>query len=264
MAISLSSLRRVGATDPARILLYGVPKIGKSTLASEFPNPVFIQAEDGTPGGVEIMTFGTITRLDDVYDAFTALDSEDHDFQTLVIDSLSALEQFIWADVCERNRWQSIESPGYGKGYIECDLAWLKIMQAVNYLRSSRQMMIVLIAHSEIKHVEDPLIGPFDRFSVQLHKRAVEIVNKEVDVIAFLNYRNSISETSGPGGKKIRKAVGAGDRILHFADRPGFVAGDRYSLPDDLPYIRGHGFEAIAPFLPNGASAVVDDQKEAA
>lgn len=263
MSISFASLKRVKADDPPRILLYGVPKIGKTTLASEFPSPVFIQAEDGTPKGVELTTFGKIGLMQDVWDAFAALSDNEHNFKTLVIDSLSALEQLIWNDVCAVNKWDSIESPGYGKGYIEADLRWMKLMQSISYLREEKRMIILLIAHSEIKHVEDPLVGGYERFSVRLHKRAVELVNREVDLIAFLNYRIGISEAKdGPGGKKVRKAVGIGDRILHFADRPGFMAGDRYDFPDEIPYVVGHGFEALAPHLPG--FALPEQQKEAA
>lgn len=265
MAISLSDLRRVKADQPPRILLYGVPKIGKTTLASEFPNPVFIQAEDGTPGGVELVTFGKVNTLQQVWDAFEALDSPDHDFQTLVIDSLSALEHIVNADICERNKWQSIESPGYGKGFIETDLAWLRLMSSISYLRRERNMIVLLLAHSEIKHIEDPINGPYDRFQIQLHKRAMDIVNKEVDIIAFLNYQMGISEQIGVGGKKIRKAVGVGKRVMHFADRPSFIAGDRYDFPDEIPYEQGKGFDAIAPFLPGTPSiALAPAEKEAA
>lgn len=269
MAVSFASLKRVKADDPPRILLYGVPKIGKTTLASEFPNPVFIQAEDGTPKGVELTTFGKITTLQDVWDAFAALSNNEHDFQTLVIDSLSALEQIIWAEVCAINKWDSIESPGYGKGYIEADLQWMKLMQSISYLREERRMIVLLIAHSEIRHVEDPLVGGYDRFSVRLQKRAVELINREVDLIAFLNYKIGISESKdGPGGKKIRRAVGIGERVIHFADRPGFMAGDRYDFPDELAYKIGHGFEAIAPYLPDAAApepaSTETQEKEAA
>ena len=51
MAINISQLRRIRATDPPRVLIYGPPGMGKTTLASEWPDPVFLQVEDGTPGG---------------------------------------------------------------------------------------------------------------------------------------------------------------------------------------------------------------------
>jgi hypothetical protein len=254
MAISLSDLQTVRADKPPRVLLYGPPKIGKTTLAAEFPAPVYIQTEEGTPKDLEIVSFGNIGTFSDVLDAIAALYSEDHNFRTLVVDSLSALEPMVWRETCQRNGWTSIETPGYGKGYVEADLVWQEFITAVTSLRRDKNMGVVLIAHSEIKRIEDPIVGPLDRYLVQLHKRAVDIIHKDVDIIAFVNYRISVQETKGAFNKTHRKGVGAGERIIHFADRPGFMAGNRCGLPDEVPYRRGEGFGAIAEHLPGWAA----------
>src|SRR6188472_386951 len=100
MAISIKSLHRKTATEPPRILLYGPEKAGKTTLASEFPNPVFLQIEDGT-GSLELDTFGKLTSYADVVDAITALMTEEHSFKTVVLDSVSALQPLVWAETGE-------------------------------------------------------------------------------------------------------------------------------------------------------------------
>jgi hypothetical protein len=261
MAISLKDLRTVRADKPPRVLLYGPPKIGKTTLASEFPNPVFVQVEDGTPGGVELTSW-RVTTYPEVLEAIAALFSE-HDYKTLVVDSLSALEPLVWAEVCRRNNWPSIEAPGYGKGYVEADLLWQEFMLAISTLRRERGMIVVLIAHSEIKRIEDPIVGPIDRYVIQMHKRAVDIIQKDADVIAFLNYRIAVSETKGAFNKTHRRGIGAGERIINFADRPGFMAGNRYSLPDEITYLRGEGYSSIADRLP-GVNFETRTQQEAA
>ena len=46
MALSLSSLVRAKSDKPPRIVIYGVPGIGKTSLAAEFPDPIFIQTVD--------------------------------------------------------------------------------------------------------------------------------------------------------------------------------------------------------------------------
>lgn len=261
MAINLSDLRTVRADKPPRVLIYGPPKIGKTTLAAEFPSPVFIQTEEGTPGGTELTAFPQPETLADVMDSIAAL-FDAHDFKTLVVDSLSSLEPLVLAEVCRRNNWPSIEAPGYGKGYVEADLLWREFMLAIAALRRERDMLTVLIAHSEIKRVEDPIVGPLDRFTVQLHKRAVDIVQKEVDVIAFLNYRIAISETKGKFNAVHRKGIGAGERVIHLADRPGFVAGNRHSLLDEVPYKRGEGFSAMFASAPVAEAAPAEPRRQ--
>lgn len=248
MAISLADLRTTRADKPPRVLLVGPPKIGKTTFGSEWPNPVFIKAEDGDTASVEL-TGWDVKTYREVIEAIEALFGE-HDFRTLVVDSMSKIEPMVWAEVCRRNNWPSIETPGFGKGYVEADLLWQELMEAVTGLRRKKAMSIVLIAHSEIKRVEDPIVGPLDRYVPQLHKRAVDIVTKDVDVIAFMNYRISVQETTGAFNRKHRKGVGSGERAIHFTDRPGFLAGNRYDLPDEIAYQRGEGFASIAEYLP--------------
>lgn len=261
MAISLADLRTTRADRPPRVLIYGPPKIGKTTLASEFPAPVFLKVEDGDTADVEL-TGWEINSYADALEAVTAL-FEKHDFTTLVVDSLSKLEPLIWREVCERNKWPSIEAPGYGKGYVEADLLWQEFMQAVSGLRRMRGMSVVLIAHSEVKRVEDPIVGPLDRYQVQLHKRALDIVHKDVDVIAFINYRISVVETKGAFNRSHRKGIGSGERVIHFADRPGFMAGNRYSMPDELSYRRGEGFAVISEYLPGHIDAPAAEREAA-
>lgn len=258
MAISLADLRTMHADKPPLWLIYGPPKIGKTTLAAEFERPVFLQVEEGTPGGAELTSFGLLSEFKQIEEAMIALFGE-HEFKTVVLDSLSALEPLIWREVCDRNKWSSIEAPGYGKGYVEADLIWRDIINGMLALRREKNVTVVLIAHSEIKRIEDPINGPLDRYSIQLHKRAVDIIQKECDVIAFMNYRVSVQEVRGKFNQTSRKGVGAGQRVIYFADRPGFVAGNRRNIPDELDYRHGEGFAAIMKSL--GVEVAEDDPR---
>src|SRR6476660_7853412 len=91
------SIVRATASRPPRLLIHGQEGVGKTTLASQFPAPVFLQTEDGTRSGISIDTFGLLGNFSAVRAALTALASEPHDYRTVVID---ALEAFIWRDLC--------------------------------------------------------------------------------------------------------------------------------------------------------------------
>ena len=56
MALSRSNLVRAKSDKPPRIVIYGVPGIGKTSLAAEFPDPIFVQTEEGT-GNLELTSF---------------------------------------------------------------------------------------------------------------------------------------------------------------------------------------------------------------
>jgi hypothetical protein len=250
MALSLKSLRKVTAIEPARIILYGTPKVGKTSLAAEFPDPVFLQVEEGTPGDLELTSFGQLTTFDAVLEAFTALIVEEHDYKTVVIDSLDAMEPLVWAETCRRNGWRSIEDPGYGRGYVQAEDTWRDLIAAVNALRS-RGMTVVEIAHSEAIRYEPPGMEPYSRYHLKLHKRAAALVTQEADVIAFISYDVTLKKTDTGFGKKSTHAEGGGTRVIHLEERPSFAAGNRYGMPARLPYKKGQGYSVLAPYLPS-------------
>ena len=158
MAISLASLRKVRADQPPRLLIYGPEKMGKTTLASEFPAPVFLQTERGESGDLVLDSFGSLDSFESVIEAITSLATEEHSFQTVVLDSVSALQKLVWDKVCRDSNVKSIElaGGGYGKGYIEADNLWLQVLDGLNYLRTERGMAVVLVGHAIISRFDDP------------------------------------------------------------------------------------------------------------
>lgn len=260
--ITLDSVQRVKQTKPPRMVIYGPPGVGKTSLAAEFPSPVFIQTEDGISSDLELDTFGKMECWEDVFEALRSLATPQHDYRTVVIDSLDKLEPLIWAHICHERNWESIESPGYGKGYVEADAIWYKLFSGLDYLRENISMSVVLIAHSAIVSYPNPAGAEFPRWDIRLQKRAHGIVEDSVDAILMLDFDNSTREVSGKGGAKTTKSTGSTMRYIHCVGSPARNAKNRYSLPDKIMYTRGEAFTKLAGYFPGMAAHSLSTESE--
>ena len=247
MAISLSSLRSSSERKPPRILCYGTSGIGKTTLGTAAPSPVFIQTEESE---VDCPTFGLLRTYGEVMEAIGALYSEPHGHRTLVLDSLDWLEPLVWAETCRANNWANIEAAGYGKGYLAALDQWRILLDGMNALRDERGMTIILLAHCEIKRFDSPETEPYDRYQIKLHTRASALVQEHVDAVLFANYRVSTVKSDLGFNKKAVRGVGGGDRLLYTAERPAFLAKNRFGMPDSVP-LSWPDLAAAIPYLSN-------------
>ncbi len=231
MSINLSSITRTRRMQAPKMLLAGDTKIGKSTFASMAPGAIGICTEDGL-AGIDANAFPLCRSLDDVYEAIGALMAEQHEYQTVFLDSLDWTEPLIHEHVCRANRWDSIESPGYGKGYIAAAAEWRTLLDGFEALRQERQMAVVLISHVKQKRVESPTHEGYDAWVLKLHDRASALCLEWADVVGFAAHRIAIRKTDAGFGQKEAKAVTTGERVLHLEAHPAYPSGSRFGLKD--------------------------------
>lgn len=236
MPFDLQSITSTAATfAPQKILAYGVQGLGKTTFGCTFERPILLRIEDGA-AALDVATFPKlIESMAELCEAIQALHGE-HDFKTVVVDSLDWMEPLIWANTCARLGIESIEKMGYGKGYVEADADWRMIMGGFDSLRLTRGMDIVLIAHAEVKNFQPPDGDPYDRYQIKLHKRAWALWQEWADMVLFANYRRTMRKTKdgGKSGQDKFRAEGAGERCLYTDERPAYVAKNRWSLPHEI------------------------------
>ena len=245
MAISLASLKTSTHLTPPAIIVHGVAGVGKTTFAADSDKPVAVCTEDGL-GVLKIPHFPLARSFEEVVEALAALHSEPHEHRTLVVDSLDWLEPLVWQHACKINNWSTIEEPGYGKGYIAALDLWRQYLDWINALREDRRMMVVQLAHTDIKRFDSPEHEPYDRYVIKLHARAAALLQEHADVVMFANYRISTVKSDVGFNKKVTRALGSGERVLYTAERPAFLAKNRYGLPDVLPL----DWEAFAAAMP--------------
>ena len=84
---------------PPRLMIYGSEGVGKSTFAANAPKAIFIQTEDGL-SEIDCAKLPLVTSFDELLTQLKAIRDEEHDYQTLCIDSLDWTERLVWDRVC--------------------------------------------------------------------------------------------------------------------------------------------------------------------
>ena len=233
--MQLSDIKR-NVLAPPRAVIYGVPGIGKTTLASRMPRPIFLPIEDGL-GRLAVEALPRPRSYAEIVEAINLLLVEQHDYETFVLDSLDKIEPLIHEHVCatvpteKGKRATRIEDYGYGKGYAHATTEWRSLLDGLDALRE-RGMMVAAIAHSTVVRFEAPDLDPYDRYQLRLDKRADALVCDWADLVLFCNYETTLVN----GGRDERKrAIGSGKRVAYTTERPAWRAKNRYGLPDVVP-----------------------------
>ncbi len=236
----LESIKNGREAKPPRIMIYGQEGVGKSTYGANSPKPIFLQTEDGL-SEIDCHKFPLAKTLSDVLASLQALINEDHDYQTIIIDSLDWLERLIFDEVCREYGVKSIEKAdgGYAKGYVHALSHWRKILNSLEQLRDEKGMACILIAHSKIEKFEDPESSAYDRYSPRLHKHANALISEWVDAVLFATrrFRTQKEDAGFNRERTIAAPIGAdgGERIIRTVGGPACVAKNRFNLPAELP-----------------------------
>jgi hypothetical protein len=234
--MSLAKVVSGRLVKPMRLLVYGLEGVGKSTFAASAPNPIFLGAEDGT-SELDVQRFPQPQTWPDVMEAVQELIIRpEHDYRTLVIDTLDWMEPICWQQVCiacakaGRPPLRSIEELGYGKGYVEAGGFWRQLTAALERLRAERRMDVILLAHSWIKPYKNPSGEDFDRFEMKLHKGAAGHWREWCDAVLFADH----DVTTYEDDRKRVKGIGSGARVLRTQHNAAWDAKNRYDLPPSL------------------------------
>jgi hypothetical protein len=247
--MQLSTITRGRVGRPMRVLLYGTEGIGKTTFASNAPAPIFLASEDGT-SELDVARFPVPKTWQDVLDAVAELTTAEHDYHTLVVDTLDWLEPIVWAHVVVEARnpkIKSIDDIGYNKGYNAAYDVWRVFIAALERLRNVRGMHVVLVAHAWIKTFHNPEGEDFDRYEMKPHKLAAGALKEWSDAVLFAKYETFAHKDDKT--KRVR-GVSSGARIVHTQRVAAWDAKNRYDLPETLP-LDWHAFaDAVAARRP--------------
>ena len=183
----------------ARVAVYGVEGIGKSTLAAEFPSPVILDTEDGTrhleAARVRIDDWKTLTL------AVAELAVSPQGFRTVVIDSIDWAERLLVEWMLKAAGKKSIEDFGFGKGYVLLQEHVGRFLADLDRLIDAG-IHVVLVGHAAVKRTSPPdQTEGFDRYELKLTRQVAPLVKEWADALLFANYRVKLIEGADEIGR---------------------------------------------------------------
>jgi len=230
MAFNLGSVKKGKNLRPPRIFLYSTHGIGKSTFASQAPNPIFICAEDGLDA-LDVAHFPIATSSGDVMEMLQTLYVDDHEYETVVLDTADWLENVLIKEIESEHDAKEL---AYGRSAMFLADKWRDILEGFNALRNDKNMTVILIGHSEIKRFDSPEVDSYDRYQPKLSARSSALIQEWVDCVLFANYHTAIkTEKLGFGSERTR-AISNGSRMIYTQEKPSHLAKNRYGLPDSF------------------------------
>ena len=219
-----------GKTSKAtKVVIYGPEGIGKSTLASQFPEPLFIDTE-GSTARMDVARLERPATWAELERQIKAVKAEPDCCKTLVIDTADWAERLCIAEVCSEKRVGGIEDIGYGKGYTYAKEKFSRALTLLSDLAASG-INVVVTAHAMMRKFEQPdEMGAYDRWELKLSKQCAPMLKEWADMVLFCNYKTTVVKTETGA----RKAKG-GQRIMYTTHNACWDAKNRDGLPDELP-----------------------------
>ncbi len=256
--MSLMETVRKPVDRAVMVTICGDSGMGKTSLAATFPKPIFIRAEDGMqaiPAANRPDAFPVVSSVAQLWEQITAVIHEPHDYKTLVIDSVTALERLFLADVLAQDpKAKSINQAlgGYGAGTAAIAAMHQRVRKGAGLANEKRGMNVVFVAHADVETMKLPDADDYMRYSLRLPSKSLPPYVDDVDVVGFVRLEMF---TKGDEGER-KRAVSTGDRELIVHASAACVSKNRYGITEPLPFKVGENpLASVIPALGGKATA---------
>ena len=219
IALPTEATKPVTELGKQTILLYGSPKLGKSSFASKAPGSLFFECE---PGLNHLEVFKVPTYSWEAFlEACKLVAKGDHNFKTIVIDTIDNAFKMCSDYVCAKHGIEYEGDMGHGKGWALVKNEWHRVLTRL----ASLPYGLIMISHAIDKTIETRT-GEYTKTTPSLPYRARNVVLGLVDIILF---GDSIAKKDAAGNVTI-------ERVVRTKPHPTYEAGDRTGrLPELLP-----------------------------
>lgn len=255
--------------EPFRYFFYGPPGVGKSSLAADAPDPIWLDANkasarldvrryhfrDGEDGYL-------MESLAECHAAVEDLIANDHSHRTLVLDTAGDIEALLWRHVCETaptdkggSRPKTIEDFGYGKGYVAAVDEWRRLLHRLDVLRLKRGMDVIVIDHSVVTPFKNPLGDDYDRYQPKIDRRAAASLISWADVVGYICF-----EEGGAKATTRDRARGwsTGQRLIRLERTAAWDAKRRIGMPETIELLLESPWKPFADAIEASRSVTIE------
>ena len=231
----LSKIKTGRAPRAQKVVIYAPEGFGKSTIASKFPDALFLDIE-GSTSQMDVSRLGRedLPTLASVEQALAAIVKE-RACQTVVIDTIDWLEQMALEAIVKdagSDKIKGIEDFGYGKGYTVLRERVTLLLARFDAVVQGG-INVVLLAHSRVVKFEPPDgAGPFDRWELKLSKHVAPLIKEWADMLLFGNFRTQVKERDKHDAGAQFKGVGGKERQMHCVRAAAWDAKNRHGMGD--------------------------------
>jgi hypothetical protein len=228
------------------MVVYGEPKLGKTTFGSETPAPIFVTTEDGA-NGLDIEQFPKADEWGALLANIRQVAEGDHKYKTLVVDTLNGAADLGAQHICKtafNNDWGEKGFASFGKGWDTTSEEMRKLLPLLDACRD-RGMMVLLLAHTGVNTVRNPIDGDYSKFQPALNRKIWGRFSAWADIILRADFEYTVAITDKKAHKG--RVIGTTTRILKCSGSAAEDAGCRagFELPDVLPF----SWQAVADAL---------------
>lgn len=214
-----------------KVIIYGAEGIGKSTMASHFPEPVFCDTE-GSTKAMDVSRFDAPKKWEDIFSAVKYVSTNPDCCKTFVLDTADWAEMLCIRYTCDKGGVNGVEDFGYGKGYVYVQENFKKLLDRLDDLIEA-EINVVVTAHAKMRKFEQPdEMGAYDRWEMKLSRQVAPMLKEWADMVLFANYKTFVVEDDKTKSKKAQ----GGKRVMYTTHNPCWDAKNRYGLADCLPF----------------------------
>jgi 5'-3' exonuclease len=219
---------------PLKIVAYGPEGVGKTRFAAFSSKPIFLCAEQGlsAPDLKDVASFPAPDSWDDVTSAVKYLTTSQHDYRTLVIDSIDWLFQHVKADIQSREKMKPAEFEAYGRGEKFAIDSWNNLISLLDDLQAVKGMHVIVLGHCTSSVFQNPLGEDFARYQLALAKNAAERWKQWPDFLLFMSQEMFTKKSKDD---KAAKGI-IGDYRIFTTRSAAFDAKNRINLPTEIAY----------------------------